>query len=48
MNFIYLLQLSSKLRDICEQRRLKERGKDWLALSYTHKEMGVTNTDDIN
>jgi len=36
------------LRDIYEQRRLKEEGKNWLVLSYTPEEFGVTNNDDIN
>lgn len=36
------------LRDIYEQRRLKEEGKNWLVLSYTPEEFGVTSNDDIN
>jgi pimeloyl-ACP methyl ester carboxylesterase len=33
------------LRDIYEQRRSKEEGKDWLVLSSTPEEFGVTNDD---
>jgi len=36
------------LRDIYEQRRLKEESKDWLVLSYTPEGFGVTNDEDIN
>ena len=36
------------LRNIDEQRRLKEESKDWLVLSYTPEEFGVTNNEDIN
>lgn len=36
------------LRDIYEQRRLKEEGKNWLVFSYTPEEFGVTNNDNIN
>ncbi len=36
------------LRDIYEQRRLKEGGIDWLVPSYTPEEFGVTNNEDIN
>jgi pimeloyl-ACP methyl ester carboxylesterase len=31
------------LKDIYEQRRSKEEGKDWLVLSSTPEEFGVTN-----
>jgi pimeloyl-ACP methyl ester carboxylesterase len=40
--------LISGLRDIYEQRKLKEVGKDWLVLFYTPEEFGVTNKDDVN
>jgi thioesterase domain-containing protein len=36
------------LSDIYEQRRLKEESRDWLVLSYTPEEFGVTNDEDIN
>lgn len=36
------------LREIYEQIRLKEEGKDWLVHSYTPEEFGVTKNDDIN
>ncbi|MDN5847336.1 MAG: hypothetical protein L0H53_13805 [Candidatus Nitrosocosmicus sp.] len=36
------------LREIYEQRRLKEEGKDRLVLSYTPEEFGVSNNNDIN
>ncbi len=33
------------LRDLYEQRKSKEEGKDWLVLSSTPEEFGVTNDD---
>jgi hypothetical protein len=36
------------LKDIYEQRSLKEKDKKWLVSSYTPQEFGVTDQDDIN
>jgi pimeloyl-ACP methyl ester carboxylesterase len=35
------------LKEIYKQRSLKEKGKEWLVLSYTPEEFGVTDPDDI-
>jgi pimeloyl-ACP methyl ester carboxylesterase len=35
------------LKDIYEHRSLKEQGKEWLVLSYTPQEFGVTDYEDI-
>jgi pimeloyl-ACP methyl ester carboxylesterase len=34
------------LKNIYEQRSLKEKGKEWLVLSYTPQEFGVIDPDD--
>ena len=36
------------LKDIYEQRSIKEKGKEWLVSSYTPQEFGVTDPDDVN
>lgn len=35
------------LKDIYEQRSLKEKDKEWLVASYTSQEFGVTDSNDI-
>jgi len=35
------------LETIYKERTLKEQGREWLVTSYTPKEFGVTNPDDI-
>ncbi len=36
------------LRDVYEQRSLKDKGREWLVLSYTPEEFGVTFPDDVS
>jgi pimeloyl-ACP methyl ester carboxylesterase len=36
------------LRDVYEQRSLKDEGREWLVLSYKPEEFGVTIPDDVS
>ena len=36
------------LRDVYEQRSLKDKDREWLVLSYTPEEFGVTVPDDVS